>query len=91
MIYARKCSFTGKGMNEGWYIDGAYCSDYEIVEEFAKSQGYDDWNDMYNNANECYFTEWDVEDEFEQGQEEFYLEDGTEILITLKVNDGYIT
>lgn len=40
MIYARKCSVTGKGMNEGWFIYEEYYSDISMAEEIAKENGF---------------------------------------------------
>ena len=81
-IYCRKCNISGVGMNEGWYIINQYYSELEMAEKVAKECGYNSWNEMYEIEDESYWTEWNCKDELENGQEKFYLEDGTPILLT---------
>ncbi len=74
--FARKCSATGEGMNEGWFINGKYYKYIEDAnkhaktipnEENYKSGNYKDFNELYNSFDEdepndfCYFTDWSDE------------------------------
>jgi len=68
--FARKCSIIGKGMNEGWYITGEYYSTKQLADERAKSDGYKDFEDLYQDYggdgelnDDAYYTEW--EDDFQ--------------------------
>ena len=63
MSYARKCSITGKGMNEGWIIlDGEmYIADEENALEQVKKVGYDSLEEAFDDEY-CYWTEWDADD-----------------------------
>jgi len=71
MKYARKCSFSGKGMNKGWYIFGEYYSEQSMADEVAAFNGYDDFEQMFeaewedNDNEECYYTEWEDEDDYQ--------------------------
>ena len=62
--FARQCSVTGEGMNEGWcFGDGQDYAKYEAgALKLAKEYGYDNINDAYED-DVCYWTEW--EDEYE--------------------------
>lgn len=64
--YARKCDFTGEGMNEGWcFGDGEFYAKYEQdALKHAQYLGYDDIQDAYN-GEACYWTEWEDEDDFQ--------------------------
>lgn len=61
--YARKCSKTGKGMNEGFcFFDGeTYLKDEYDAILYAKELGYDSLDDAYNN-DIYYWTDWEIED-----------------------------
>ena len=70
MKYARKCSFSGNGMNEGWYIYGEYYSTQEMADEVAAFNGYADFAEMYraeggDDNDEAYYTEWEDEDDYQ--------------------------
>ena len=59
-LFARKCDCCGKGMDDGYYLDGEYiCSDecfdktYTSEERTAMDVGGDD--------SDCYWTEWNDE------------------------------
>ena len=61
--YARTCSVTGEGMNEGWcFNDG---QDYAKYEEgaikIAKEYGYDSIDDAYDDEA-VYWTQWEDDD-----------------------------
>lgn len=71
-MYARKCSVTGKGMNEGYVIRDSYAIDLDSANILAQQYGYDEYE--YND--ECYYTEWNVNDEILSGENEFYTETG---------------
>jgi hypothetical protein len=62
--YARTCSVTGEGMNEGWYYeaDQMYFKYEADALAHVVSKGYDDINDAYEH-DECYYTEWDVNED----------------------------
>lgn len=78
-LYRHKCSVTGKGMNEGWYIDGEYYSTIELADIEAQKLDFKDFEELYDECeNEgeqdyCYWTTW--EDDLEE-EEEAYDEDG---------------
>jgi hypothetical protein len=61
--FARTCSVTGIGMNEGYcYNDGeAYYSTKEIAEQAMIEKGFIDIEDAYNQ-DVIYWTVWDVND-----------------------------
>lgn len=80
-LYARKCYFSGKGMNQGYLVgDSIYLAESEEkeLERLIKEAGYSSRQESYD-CNHHYFTEWNVEDEIEE-QNEIYLEDGTKLL-----------
>ena len=63
--FARKCSVTGKGMNEGCvFNDGEmYASDKESAIKLAFDvYGFESLWDAYDNGM-CYYTEWEQVDE----------------------------
>jgi len=64
--YARICSATSEGMNEGYLFEDAllYFAEREAAEKFARNCGYADLDEAYDDEAYCY-TEWDVEDEDE--------------------------
>lgn len=66
MKYARQCSVTGEGMNEGWcFCDG---QDYAKYEEGAvrlsAEYGYSSLQDAYDD-DACYWTEWQEDYQYE--------------------------
>jgi hypothetical protein len=61
MLYARKCSICGCGMNDGYVLDAGvfyYCSDECLRRHYTEKE----W-DLMVDLGESYYTEW--EDEFE--------------------------
>mgnify|MGYP004665321171 CR=1 FL=1 len=80
--FARKCTATGKGMNEGYCVgDGdAYFKEQEDLIRYFRGDGsqysnLDDeqlLNELYDNE-EYYWTEWDIEE-----GENWYTSDGIE-------------
>ena len=65
--FARQCSETGKGMNEGWVIgDGEdYVSTKEGALKWANKMGYSTIEEAYDD-DAMYWTSWyDDEDEWE--------------------------
>jgi hypothetical protein len=87
--FARICSVTGFGMNEGWVVNqGAlYIRNEEDAIEFAKSQGhastkelYDECQEENNNPDGFYWTEWDADEEQDEWYESPY-EDGREAVL----------
>ena len=67
MRYARKCSWSGKGMNEGWVIFGEYYSTIEMADEVAAFNGYADFEEMYKaeNREDVYYTQWEDESDYQ--------------------------
>ena len=80
MKYARKCSITGEGMNEGFvYCDGdmyfAHKQDLivklrdayskEISKDFVSELSDDDLLDLSYEDNTHYYTEWEDEDDYQ--------------------------
>ena len=86
--FARLCSVTLCGMNEGWVINqGAYyIKDEEYALEFVKGHGYKSTKELYdecqenNNPDGFYWTEWDADEEQEEWYESPY-EDGREAVL----------
>jgi hypothetical protein len=87
--YAKQCSITGEGMNEGYvYYDGEmyfkYEKDFVMFLKYQNEPLEDIWdlsdefilNEAYDNG-EYYYTEWEDENEYE------YFEDENGNLITL--------
>jgi hypothetical protein len=87
--YAKQCSITGEGMNEGYvYYDGEmyfkYEKDFVMFLKYQNEPIEDIWdlsdefilNESYDNG-EYYYTEWEDENEYE------YFEDENGNLITL--------
>jgi hypothetical protein len=87
--YAKQCSITGEGMNEGYvYYDGEmyfkYEKDFVMFLKYQNEPLEDIWdlsdefilNESYDNG-EYYYTEWEDENEYE------YFEDENGNLITL--------
>ena len=57
----RICSHCGKDMNEGYVIAGGieyYCSDTCLHEHYTPEE----WEDMYDDDGENYWTEWENEE-----------------------------
>lgn len=61
--FARQCSITGEGMNEGWcFGDGQHYAKYEHdAWGLASKYGYESIDDAFDN-DACYWTDWDVFD-----------------------------
>lgn len=64
-VYARKCDVTGLGMNDGWVfgIENFYCCTKELADLKAQEMGCKDFNDLYEDGGENYWTEWDIDDD----------------------------
>jgi hypothetical protein len=64
--FARQCSVTGEGMNEGWVFgDGDKYAKYEHdAWGIASDYGYESIDDAYND-DACYWTEWEDEDDYQ--------------------------
>lgn len=60
--FARTCSDCGKGMNEGYVINGGcehYCSDDCLHKHISA----DEFEDLYDDGDgDSYWTEWDADD-----------------------------
>lgn len=64
--FARQCSITGEGMNEGWcFGDGQdYAKNESDAIKIAKQYGYDSLDDAYED-DACYWTEWEDESDYQ--------------------------
>ena len=64
--FARQCSVTGEGMNQGWVIeDGwAYAKYEKDALKLLIDMGYKSIEDAYQSDN-CYWTEWEDEDDYQ--------------------------
>jgi len=63
--YARKCDECGKGMNEGYVIDGGcehYCSD-ACLHKHVSADEFDDLHD--DGDGDSYWTEWEDENDWD--------------------------
>ena len=67
--FARKCDECGKGMNEGYVIDGGcehYCSD-ACLHKHMSADEYDALHD--DGDGDSYWTEWEDESEWDNEEE----------------------
>jgi len=68
--YARKCSECGKGMKEGYVIDGGseyYCSDECLHKHMTEAE----FDELYaDGEGDTYWTEWEDESEWEEDEDE---------------------
>lgn len=81
--FARKCSATGKGINEGYCVNDGdfYFSEESQLVKWLRDRDVDGTNELSDEfilkeayqLEEYYYTEWDAEDE-----DEWYDEDGNE-------------
>jgi len=64
--FARICSATNEGMNEGFLFEESlmYFIEKDDAERYAIEIGYADLDEAYDDDAYCY-TEWDEEDEGE--------------------------
>jgi len=66
ILFARKCSATGEGMNSGWVAND--CDYYFKYEEdalaHAKEMGYADLGEAYED-DAMYYTEWEDKEDYE--------------------------
>lgn len=73
--FARKCSVTGEGMDEGWMIGGLYFKYKKHADAHARTipneekpekGNYKSFKELYNSIGEdgdsdfCYWTEWEM-------------------------------
>lgn len=74
--FARLCSATNQGMNEGYcFGDGEmYFANVSDATDYAKSIGYESLTDAYNDGA-YYYTEWEEEQDewYEQRDGKWYL------------------
>jgi len=63
--YARKCDECGKGMNEGFCINGGceyYCTEECLHKHYTKEE----YDEMYNDdEGDTYWTEWEDKSDFQ--------------------------
>lgn len=68
--YARKCDECGKGMNEGYVIDGGcehYCSDACLHKHVSP----DEFEDLHDDGDgDSYWTEWEDQNDWDDDDEE---------------------
>lgn len=64
--YARKCTATGQGMNEGWCVGQGekYFKHEEDAAKWAVEAGYEDIEEAFEH-NAIYWTEWEEEFDYE--------------------------
>lgn len=62
--FARFCNETNRGINEGYVFNHGlyYCSTEEAALSYAKSLGYKDLQESFDD-DAYYYTEWDADDE----------------------------
>lgn len=73
--FARKCSVTGKGINEGFcFFDGGMYFEHEKdALEYAKTLGYETLKKSYK-AGVHYWTDW--YDTIDEENDDYYDEEG---------------
>jgi len=61
--FARKCSVTGEGMNQGYVLHNGemYFSTEELAEIHLQILGYTSFEEAFNQ-DVIYWTDWDIED-----------------------------
>lgn len=65
-LYPRKCDCCNKGMDEGFYDAGNYWCSEECLLKGNYPYTMKDWErDCEENEEECYWTEWEELDEYE--------------------------
>lgn len=62
--FARKCSITGRGMNDGWCINEGdmYVHEETDMLRHLKETDYATLQEAYNDGY-CYWSEWDADDD----------------------------
>lgn len=58
----RRCSECGEKMREGYVIENGleyYCSDECLHKHYTEEE----WNEMYSDDGDSYWTEWEEEEE----------------------------
>lgn len=65
-LFARRCSVTGEGMNEGWVVNDGdyYFKNEEDALAHAISMGYEDLDEAYE-GDAIYYTEWEDKEDYE--------------------------
>ena len=67
MKYARQCSITGEGMNEGFCIqDGQMYVKHEsdLTKHLEANTDYTSTQEAYDDGY-CYYTEWECDDDLQ--------------------------
>lgn len=62
--YARQCTECGSGMDSGYCVGGGgeyYCSDECLHKHYTE----DEWEEMCEEDDDNYYTEWEDEDDFQ--------------------------
>jgi hypothetical protein len=83
--FARKCSITGVGMNEGWMVDGdtQYAATKEAAEVLARQLGFKSLRSAtWGDEPTMFWTEWNVADEI-QSMGEYYTATGELVTVPL--------
>lgn len=83
----RQCDECGKGMHEGYCIDGGaeyYCSDTCLHKHYTPEQ----WNEMYDDDGDTYWTTWEEDTEMMEIKPTELTQDNPGVLI--KVNGTYV-
>ena len=73
--FARKCSATGVGMNEGYVVNDGdeYFANKSDLVKWLRDRNVDEYNELSDEfllkeafeLDEFYWTEWDDEDDYE--------------------------
>jgi len=68
--YARKCSECGKGMNEGYVLEGGcehYCSDACLYKHITPAE----FLELYDDGDgDTYYTEWEDQNDWDDDEED---------------------
>lgn len=62
ILYHAKCDECGSGMNEGYCINGGeqyYCNEECLHANITPEE----WEELYEDGGDSYWTEWDAEDD----------------------------
>ena len=62
--FARKCSVTGEGMNQGYVVNGGE-EYYKDLQALHTKYSPAEWDQMYDEGNsDSYWSEWDETEEY---------------------------
>ena len=70
-----RLSEYGKGMSQGWYMDGFYYPTTNGAEKHVKEWGFNSLDEYFASDDvneECYWTDWEIE----LGEDELFSDSG---------------